>query len=263
MRSFQSQDTEIFYDTLGSGAPLVLLHPFPTSHGFWLPVAEMLAERYTVILPDLRAHGLSQPGVGPATMQKHAIDLEGLCVHAGIERATFVGCSIGGYILFEFLRMSAARVCALVLANTRATPDDAAQRAARQRSADEVLRSGPEKFCESSLEKLLGPATRRNRPDIVAAARRSMQQGTAAGIAAALQGMAARSDSVPMLKTINVPTLLLAGEEDGSIPREEMECMQKEIRGSELRIIHQAGHYAPLERPEEVVLELRRFLDRI
>lgn len=71
----RSDDAEIVYWILGDGPAVVLLHPFPAHHEFWLPVAEALASRYRLILPDLRGHGESGAGEGPATMAKHAADL--------------------------------------------------------------------------------------------------------------------------------------------------------------------------------------------
>ena len=71
----RSSDTEIFYEVMGGGPDVVLLHPFPAHRGVWMPVAELLATRYRVILPDLRGHGESGVGEGPATMQKHAADI--------------------------------------------------------------------------------------------------------------------------------------------------------------------------------------------
>ncbi|MGA2743750.1 MAG: alpha/beta fold hydrolase, partial [Candidatus Sulfotelmatobacter sp.] len=55
----RSGDAEIAYWILGDGPPVVLLHPFPVNHEFWLPVADVLSTRYRVILPDLRGHGES------------------------------------------------------------------------------------------------------------------------------------------------------------------------------------------------------------
>jgi pimeloyl-ACP methyl ester carboxylesterase len=71
----KSGDAEIAYWVLGDGPPVVLLHPFPATHDFWLPVAQGLSSRYRVILPDLRGHGDSGAGEGPATMEKHAADV--------------------------------------------------------------------------------------------------------------------------------------------------------------------------------------------
>jgi 3-oxoadipate enol-lactonase len=70
----QSDDAEIFYEVIGDGPPVVLLHPFPAHHGVWLPAAGFFSARYRVVLPDLRGHGESTPGTGAATMEKHAND---------------------------------------------------------------------------------------------------------------------------------------------------------------------------------------------
>src|SRR4051794_5957037 len=104
MQHLRSDDAEIAYEVLGNGPPVVLLHPFPVHHEFWNPVLGALSSRYRLILPDLRGHGESELGHGPANMRKHARDLDALLNAIGIERAAFVGVSIGGYILFEFWR---------------------------------------------------------------------------------------------------------------------------------------------------------------
>src|SRR5258708_35819888 len=104
MERLRSYDAEIFYEIRGSGPPVVLLHPFPCDHEFWNPVAGALDSRYRLILPDLRGHGDSEIGEGPALMQKHAGDVVRVLQAAGVGKAAFVGCSIGGYIPVEFRR---------------------------------------------------------------------------------------------------------------------------------------------------------------
>src|SRR5271166_1036895 len=104
MKRVTSGDAEICYEVIGQGSPLVLLHPFPAHHEFWLPAAQAVASRYRMILPDLRGHGESGGGEGPATMAKHAADLARVLDEEQVRRAVFVGLSIGGYILFEFWR---------------------------------------------------------------------------------------------------------------------------------------------------------------
>src|SRR5207237_1367517 len=116
----RSDDAEISYEVLGSGPPVVLLHPFPAHRAIWKPVAEALAPRYRCVLPDLRGHGESEPGNGPATMEKHVADVLRVCDDAGVGRAAFAGNSIGGYILFELWRRQRDRVAALILCDTRA-----------------------------------------------------------------------------------------------------------------------------------------------
>lgn len=260
---FQSGDAEIVYEERGQGAPVALLHPFPVNHRFWLFLAEILAPRYRLLLPDLRAHGESGVGEGPALMSKHAADLEKLCDTAGVQRAVLVGVSIGGYILFEFWRCCSRRVRALVLSNTRASADTAEGRANRLKSAEEVEQHGTAAFIETMLPRLLGETTRRNRPDRVEEAHKMMSAMTPAGIAALQRGMAERPDSVPTLGTIQVPTLILAGDEDTLTPLPESKLMQQHIAGSRLEVIPRAGHFGPFEQPEEAGRLLRRFLDSL
>ena len=75
--------------------------------------------------------------------------------------------------------------------------------------------------------------------------------------------MAERPDSVTDLKTINVPTLLIAGDEDVLTGPAEAELMRQNIAGSELKIIRHAGHYSPWEQPSEVGRLLRQFFDNV
>jgi len=262
-QQLHSDDAEISYDTQGEGTPLVLLHPFPSNHEFWNPIEPQLGARYRLFLPDLRCHGASQSGNGPATMQKHAADLLRILDTEHIQRACLAGVSIGGYILFEFWRQHRERMQALILCDTRAQADTEEGRQTRLKAAEEVERSGPDGYIESMIPKLLGETTRRNRPDRVSEARRMMGRMASAGISSALRGMAARPDSVPTLKTINIPTLIMVGKEDTLTPVPDAELMHREIRGSELAVVPAAGHYMPFEQPEAAVQIMRGFLDKI
>jgi len=260
MPTLRTSDAQLSYEVVGSGPDVVLLHPFPLNHNFWNGVIGQLSTRYRVILPDLRAHGDSELGDGPATMEKMADDLAKLCREEQISRASFVGVSIGGYLLFEFWRRNREHVAALVLSNTRAAAETPQSRATRLGLADKVLREGTASFIEDMLPKLLAPTTMTNRPDLVDAARRMMQKMSPQDIAGVQQGMAARPDSVATLKTISVPTLVITGADD-SIPRDEAELMHQQVAGSRLQIIDRAGHYAALEQPQEYGRILRAFLE--
>jgi 3-oxoadipate enol-lactonase len=260
-RLLQSDDAEIVYRVLGDGPPLVLLHPFPVTHEFWMPVAEALATRYQVVLPDLRGHGDSGIGEGPATMEKHAADIARVMDAAELGPASLVGVSIGGYALFEFWRKHRGRVTALGLCNTKAQADGQEARAGRLQAANDVLDRGTEPFFESLIPRVLAKTTREMRPDLVDGAMRMMRKLSAEDVAQVQRGIAARPDSVETLKTINVPTLLLTGEEDVMTGVNEAELMRRHIPGSRLRVIPKAGHYSAWEQPEETTKLLRQFLD--
>jgi 3-oxoadipate enol-lactonase len=263
MKQVRSGDAEISYEVVGDGPPVVLLHPFPANHELWEPAAKLLAQRYRLILPDLRGHGASEIGEGPATMAKHAVDLARILNEEQVGRAPFVGVSIGGYVLFEFWRQFRGRVAALVLCNTKAQADTPEARAGRLQAAADVLERGTEPFFSSMVCKLLGEATRRARPDLVEGALRMMRKMSAEDVAMVQRGMAERPDSVETLKTINVPTLIVTGDEDVLTGVVEAELMKRNLAGSQMKVVAKAGHYSPWEQPEEVGKMLRQFMDGV
>jgi 3-oxoadipate enol-lactonase len=259
----KSGDAEIAYRALGDGAPVVLLHPFPVNHEFWLPVAGALAASFRIILPDLRGHGDSGVGEGPATMAKHALDIARVMDDADVGRAALIGVSIGGYALFEFWRRFRGRVAALGLCNTKAPADSAEARSGRLQAANDVLERGTEPFFESMIPRLLGRSTREARPDLVAGALGMMRKMSPEDVAQVQRGMAERPDSVDILKTINVPALLITGDEDILTGVNEAELMRQHIAGSQMRVIPKAGHYSAWERPEDVTGLVSNFLEGI
>ncbi len=258
----QSDDVELFYEVRGEGPDVVMLHPFPSNHSYWLPIVQHLESRFRLVLPDLRGLGRSWVGAGPTTMAKVAADVLRLCDELKIGRAAFVGCSVGGYVLFEFWRQSRERVKALVLMDTKASADTDEGRAARLKNAEEVLQKGPEWAIDQLMPKLLGPVTMNSRPDVVEQAKATMRQASAAGIAAFQRGMAERLDSTATLTEIDLPVLVLGGEDDVLSPVSELERLARGIRGAELKIVSRAGHYASFEQPDEVGRLVRDFLER-
>lgn len=263
VRHIHSGDAEIVYWALGDGPPIVLLHPFPVNHEFWLPVAQELSTRFRVILPDLRGHGESGVGEGPATMEKHTADIARVIDDADIGRAPMIGVSIGGYALFEFWRKHRGRVAALGLCNTKAPADNAEARVARLQAANDVLERGTEPFFETMAARLLAKTTRETRPDLVEGALRMMRKMSPEDVAQVQRGMAERPDSVDTLRSINVPTLLVTGDEDLMTGVNEASLMHQHIAGSQMRVIPKAGHYSPWEQPAEASRLLRKFLDSL
>src|ERR1700728_1305089 len=183
LRELRSDGAKIVYRVLGEGPPVILLHPFPVNHEFWRPVAETLATRYRLILPDLRGHGDSEVGQGPATMSKYAADIARVMDDAEVGRAPLIGVSLGGYALFEYWRKYRGRIAALGLCNTKAPADLPEARAARLETANDVIERGTEAFFGSMIPKLLGITTRETRPDLADGVLRLMRMMSAEDVA--------------------------------------------------------------------------------
>jgi 3-oxoadipate enol-lactonase len=264
---YRSGDAQLFYTEQGAGAPLILLHPTPLHHGFWLPVAALLAARYRVVMPDLRGHGQSEAGDGPITIEKLGADIERLLDELCIERAIFAGCSIGGYTLYELWRRCPRRVRALAFCSSKPQADTEQNRATRQANMEKIRQRGSGEFIEAMLGSLIGSSTRSRWPQKTAEAREMMQAMRPEAILAVQQGLASRPDSVETAKTIQVPCCVVAAGEDGGSTPADMRLLAEAIRSGGAQVeyheIPDAGHYAPWEQPETAGPILRRFFDGV
>jgi pimeloyl-ACP methyl ester carboxylesterase len=259
-------EIEMAYDDVGSGPPLVLLHGFPFNRSMWSEQAEALSARYRVITPDLRGLGettAAADGDEPATMNLMAQDVAALMERLGIARAAIGGLSMGGYVALALVHKFRLRVRALVLADTRPQADTDEARANREQQAQKALAEGMDSLADAMLPKLLAPSTLSEQPSIVERVRRMITSTRAEGAAAALRGMAQRSDRTFFLPDIIAPTLIIVGSEDRITPLADAELMRREIRGSRLEVIEGAGHVSNLERPMQFNYALKDFLDAL
>jgi pimeloyl-ACP methyl ester carboxylesterase len=129
----------LVYDDIGpgDGPALLLVHGYPLNRAMWRAQRDALVGLgWRGILPDLRGFGDSQATPPPYSMDLFADDLAALLDHLGLERVALGGLSMGGYIAFAFWRRHAARVRALVLADTQAALDTAEARAGRLASLE-------------------------------------------------------------------------------------------------------------------------------
>src|SRR5215210_4040316 len=185
---------EMAYDVEGSGPPVVLLHGYPFNRSMWREQVEALQGSFRVITPDLRGLGETEGGAEPATMNEMAQDVAALLDELKITRVILGGLSMGGYVSLAFTRRFPLRVRTLVLADTRPQPDTDEARRAREEQAQKVLEEGMGSITDLILKKALAPETLAERPEIVARVREMIHATKPEGAAAALRGMAARSD---------------------------------------------------------------------
>jgi pimeloyl-ACP methyl ester carboxylesterase len=251
---------EIAWDAAGSGPALVLLHAFPLSRRMWQPQWEALAGGCRLLRFDYRGFGESPPTGGILTMERCADDAVGLLDHAGVSKAVVCGVSMGGYVALALARRHPARLRGLVLADTRAGADTPQARAGRSQLAERIRREGSGVATEM-LPRLLGATTRARRPALEAELRGWIEATAPAGLCDGLAGLAARADSGPGLERIDIPTLVVCGEEDELTPPEESRRLAEAIPGARLELIPEAGHLASLEQPEVFNRALRAFLD--
>ncbi len=151
-----------------------------------------------------------------------------------------------------------------MLMNTRATADTPSVAKIREDLARELEATGkPDPVVDSMLPKLFSPASYVNHPELVDRVRERALRSNPRGLANTLRGLAVRPDRTAELARISVPTLVMAGADDQMIPTADSLAMADRIPGSQLVMIPEAGHLAPLENKtaaDGVILEFLREL---
>jgi pimeloyl-ACP methyl ester carboxylesterase len=269
------------FDEAGHGPAIVFLHGFPFNRSMWHEQIEFLGARgYRAVAPDLRGLGVSDKlqfvvdaGGEPnrqaearrtiVTMDEMARDVAALMDQLEIESAVVCGLSMGCYVAFEFVRLFPRRVRALVLAGARAQGADEAERESREQQAQRVIAEGMSFAVDSILTNLLAPLTVAEKPEVTSWVREMIVNTEPQGAAAAQRGMAIRRDYAADLAHIGVPTLIVAGRDDGIRKPADAEFIYRNIRNSRIEVIADAGHLMNMEQPESFNRVLLSFLSQL
>lgn len=253
------EEIEIGYDDMGQGTPVVFIHGFPHNRTLWAPQGHGLVDRARCIALDLRGFGETTVA-GPYSMDQYADDVAALLDVLRIERAVVVGLSMGGYVAFSLWRRHRSRVRALALVDTRAGADGEPARAKRDEMIALARERGSGAVADAMISGMVGKGTRSRSPEVVEEVHRMLEAAPVEGIVGALEALKMRADSTATLTTIDVPTLIVVGEDDVLTPVSESRILHEGIWGSRLEIIAGAGHVSNVERPAAFNHVLSEFL---
>jgi 3-oxoadipate enol-lactonase len=246
----------------GPGDPLVLLHAFPLNGRMFEPQMTAFSGERRVVAPDYPGFGRSPRTPAQPDVHYYARGVRDLLDRLHFDRVVLGGLSLGGYVAFECMRLFPERVSALVLANTRPEPDPVEMREIRNEMALSVAREGVEVLVELQMERLLAPESLQDEV-LVETVRAMILDNSPDGVVAALGAMRERPDSRPLLGKIDVPTLVVGGEEDDISSPEVMGAMAAEIPGARHLTIPNVAHLSNLEAPEKFNAALGDFLKEL
>ncbi len=248
---------------LGEGPVIVLLHALLLDGSIFNHQAEFLASHgFRVIVPDYAGHGQSARIAHDQTVGAMAQQVFELLDQRQIKEPVIMGgLSMGGYVSFAACEAFRNRVRGLLLMDTRAVPDTAEEATNRRRAADLIRQAGSVgPLAATMLPRLLGKATVRSQPNVWKGVAEILDRTDVEAACDALLALATRPDRREMLPGIDVPTLVLVGQEDIISPPEEMAAMAAAIPGAVYRVIAGAGHLATVEQPEAVSREILSFV---
>lgn len=256
---------EIGYTEAGNGTPVVLLHAFPLTAAMWGAQRDGLADDCRVIMPDQRGFGDTPlPAEVKPDLGLVADDVATLADRLGLGSFVLAGLSMGGYVALEFFRRYPGRVAGLLLADTNALADTPEAAANRERIAVAVESAGHSGLLATEiLPNLLGETTRWQRPYVYEKLAERVREQPPAAVAWAQRAMAARPDSSDLLAGIDVPTLVLVGDQDTVTPPEQATQLCSGITDAQLRRIPAAGHLTAVEAPARFNAAVRTLLARV
>ena len=266
---------DVAYRQAGSGPLLVMIHGIAGSSGTWVPAMPLLAERFTVIAPDLLGHGESSKPRGDYSLGAYASGIRDLLGVLGHDRATIVGHSLGGGIAMQFAYQFPTACERLVLVDSGGLG----------REVSPALRAATLPGAEFVIPLLFNGRTRR----MAEAVRRRvgwLPLGFRPGVAEVGRGLASLSDTHARTAFVHtargvidvrgqrvdardrlylagaLPTMVVWGARDRVIPADHGIAAHAAMPGSRLELFERAGHFPHAEEPARFARVLLEFIEQ-
>ena len=265
---------QVGYYAAGSGPALILVHGVASSSRTWRRVIPRLAERFTVVAPDLLGHGASAKLRGDYSLGAHASGIRDLMVALGIDRATLVGHSLGGGVAMQFAYQFPERIERLVLVGSGGLGEEVSLllRVLTLPGAEYILPLGCRPEFSRAIARGAGWLGRIGvRPSALAEEiwNGYVSLGTKDSRNAFLHTLRSvvdvtgqRVSAIDRLYLAReVPTLIVWGDRDPLIPVAHGRRAHRAIKGSVLKVYRDVGHFPHFDEPERFVDDLVDFID--
>ena len=252
---------EIQYTLEGpDDAPLLTFsHSLATSSELWVPQEKTFKDRYRILRYDTRGHGQTEVTPGPYTFELLADDLRALLREIGESETHFVGLSNGGMVGQSLALRYPEVVCSLTLCDTTSCqPPETIPIWAERALTVEKEGLGP--LVESTIERWFSAEFREQQPVVVERFRNLIRGTPPIGYAACCRAIQV-FNVTSQLHHIDIPTLILVGEEDRGTTVSEHLVIHEQIRGSEMIVFPRTAHLSNIGACDEFNAQLGRFLD--
>jgi len=240
----------------GEGEPVLMIHGLGGTANVFTPLLAAFA-RHRTIRFDLPGSGRSYRVEGALSLDVFVERTLLVMQRAGVERAHVVAHSMGTIVATHLAAANPGRVASLSLFGPLLAPSETARAAIRARAAE--ARSGDmQPIADALLRVSIAAETRVRKPVAVAFVRESLLRQDPDGYARTCEALAAMQPADT--SKIDCPTLLVTGDEDAVAPPQAVRMMGERIAGSRVEVLRGCGHWTPVEKPEECIGLLKRFL---
>jgi pimeloyl-ACP methyl ester carboxylesterase len=252
MAKLKRDGVNIYYEVHGTGPVILLSHGYSATSEMWRGQIEPLSREHTLLLWDMRGHGLSDYPVDPAAYSEAATvaDMAALLDAVNAPSAIVGGLSLGGYMSLAFHKAYPERVKALLIMDTG--PGYRSDQARAEWNVFALDRA--ERLNKEGLAAL----------NVASAEVMASRHRSAEGLVLAARGMLTQHNAgvIDALPSISVPTIVIVGASDKPFLN-AADYMAKKIPGAEKVIIPDAGHAVNLDQPAAFNAAVLDFLDRL
>ena len=255
---------DLFVYTSGNenNKAIIFVHGFPYDHMMWKEQIKEFSQDYFCAAYDIRGLGQSPAGNGQFTMESFVDDLEMIIDELKLEKPILCGLSMGGYISLRALERMPDKFSAVILCDTKSEADNNEGKLKRAAGIKRISTEGLEPFAKDFITNCFGDYFKHNRKDELEEIITASSNFDPVGVKGSLLAMLSRTDTTPFLDKVNIPTLIICGEQDALTPPAVMKEMQNKIKNAEYVEIKNAGHMTPIENPEELNGAISLFINK-
>jgi pimeloyl-ACP methyl ester carboxylesterase len=243
--------------------PVIFIHGFPFGKEMWIGQLGSLPAGVQGIAYDVRGFGSSFPGHGFFSIDLFASDLIAFIRNLGLQEVIVCGLSMGGYIALRAFEKEPGLFSGIILADTNASADTNEAKLNRFASIEKIQNGGKEAFAEGFLQKVFSQKTLTEGHDKVSLIRNMVIALPESTLCATQLALASRTDTSHVLDSINIPALIIRGEDDQLMSKEQAQFLHSRIKNSELVEIPDSGHLSNIENPEVFNEVLNEFLRKL
>ena len=249
------------FSVTGSGPAIFLTHGVGGAEDAWRLITPKLKSMFTVVTYDLRGHGKSPVDNKDFNLDDLVLDLERVREKTNIQKAHFMGHSLGGMIAPAYAKKFPERVLSVGLLSTVAGRSDE-----DKQKVWSVISDLKDKGVEQTLKNLTNRWFTDNfiekNPDLVS---RRLKQviDTDKDVFINVFKIYAETEMISWLKDIKKPCLFMTGENDGGCTPYHNKKMSNEVKDSKLVIIPEVKHSFLIEAPEQITKNLIEFIENI
>ncbi|MDI9308861.1 MAG: alpha/beta hydrolase [Limnohabitans sp.] len=259
MKHILYKNTKISYSTIGKGKVIVLLHGFLENSTMWDFYLDEFSKQYEVVCIDLLGHGKTECIGYVHTMEDIAEAVLAILTNLKIEKATFVGHSMGGYVSLALAEKYPEMFNGLVLLNSTAYADDHERKINRNRAIKMAQREYYS-LVQMSIANLFSIDNRDRLLAEIENTKKEALKTPLQGYIACQEGMKIRKERVKILQKATFPTLLILGKKDGVLP---YETSMKQIEETSTELVSLPdGHMSHIENKDVLGGILMDFFER-